>query len=158
MLPRPKLLHSRPRHRRLPYLLAWLSCCVAYDCDAIDRVTLEVGQLSTAGVQAKSATIIVDVSTQPKVRVQAGQLHLVGPNNTYSDVDINCIDLLIKDPLFACYHGSVTARGGPTTTMCLAPTTASSARSSSGTRPIVSAALSRPPRRLPPPPASTTAS
>jgi len=111
---RPKRESDGPRHRRLPYLLAWLSCCVAYDCDAIDRVTLEVGQLSTAGVQAKSATIIVDVSTQPKVRVQAGQLHLVEPNNTYSDVDINCIDLLIKDPLFACYHGSVTARGGPT--------------------------------------------
>jgi hypothetical protein len=98
----------------LPYLLALLSCCVAHDCDAIDRVILEVGQLSTAGVQANSATISLDVSTQPKVRVQAAQLHLVQPNNTFSDVDINCIDLLIKEPLFACYHGSVAARGGPT--------------------------------------------
>ncbi len=90
------------------------ACCAAHDCDAIDRVILEVGQLSTAGVQAKSATITLDVSSQPKVRAEVGQLHLVQPNTTYSDVDISCIDLLIKEPLFACYHGSVAARGGPT--------------------------------------------
>ncbi|HEY2403474.1 MAG TPA: hypothetical protein VGI23_24190, partial [Steroidobacteraceae bacterium] len=94
--------------------MALLACCAAHDCDAIDRVILEVGQLSTAGVQAKSATISLDVSSQPKVRAEVGQLHLVQPNTTYSDVDISCIDLLIKEPLFACYHGSLAARGGPT--------------------------------------------
>ena len=111
---RPKRESDGQGHGRLPYLLAWLSCCVAYDCDAIDRLTLEVGQLSTAGVQAKNATISLDVSTQPQVRVQVDQLHMVEPNNTYSDVDISCIDLLFKDPLLACYHGSAAARGGPT--------------------------------------------
>lgn len=94
--------------------MAWLSCCVAHDCDAIDRVILEVGQLSTAGVQAKSATITLDVSTQPKVRAQVGQLQVAQPNTTYSDVDVSCVDLLIKEPLYACYHGSLEARGGPT--------------------------------------------
>jgi hypothetical protein len=58
--------------------------------------------------------LTLDVSAQPKVRAQVGQLHLLQPNGTYSDVDISCIDLLIKEPLFACYHGSVAARGGPT--------------------------------------------
>src|SRR6201999_3768921 len=110
----PRERPKRESARRLPYWLAALACCAAHDCDAIDRVILEVGQLSTAGVQAKSATITLDVSTQPKVRAEVGQLHLVQPNNTYSDVDIECIDLLIKEPLFACYHGSVAARGGPT--------------------------------------------
>jgi hypothetical protein len=93
---------------------AALACCTAHDCDAIDRVILEVGQLSTAGVQAKNAMLTLDVSSQPKVRAQVGRLHLLQPNDTYSDVDISCIDLLIKEPLFACYHGSVAARGGPT--------------------------------------------
>jgi hypothetical protein len=98
----------------LLYLTALLYFCAAHDCDAIERVILEVGQLSTADVQAKEATITLDVSSQPTVRVQAGQLHLPQPNTTYSGVDISCIDLLIKEPLFACYHGSIAARGGPT--------------------------------------------
>jgi len=110
----PRERPKRESARRLPYWVAALACCAAHDCDAIDRVILEVGQLSTAGVQAKSATISLDVSSQPKVRAEVGQLHLVQPNTTYSDVDISCIDLLIKEPLFACYHGSVAARGGPT--------------------------------------------
>ena len=117
MIPRERPKRESPR--RLPYWVAALACCVAHDCDAIDRVILEVGQLSTAGVQAKSATITLDVSTQPKVRAEVGQLHLVQPNNTYSDVDISCIDLLIKEPLLACYHGSVAARGGPTSRIAM---------------------------------------
>src|ERR1700748_1896864 len=92
-------------NRRLPYLTAMLCCCTAHDCDAIERVILEVGQLSTAGVQAKSATITLDVSAQPTVRAQAGELHLAQPDTVYSDVDISCIDLLIKELLFACYPG-----------------------------------------------------
>lgn len=110
----PRERPKRESARRLHYWLAALACCVAHDCDAVDRVILEVGQLSTAGVQAKSATITLDVSTQPKVRAQVGELHVAQPNNTYSDVDVSCVDLLIKEPLYACYHGSLVARGGPT--------------------------------------------
>lgn len=110
----PRERPKRESIRRLHCWLAALACCVAHDCDAIDRVILEVGQLSTAGVQAKSATITLDVSTQPKVRAQVGQLHVAQPNTTYSDVDVSCVDLLIKEPLYACYHGSLEARGGPT--------------------------------------------
>lgn len=110
----PRERPKRESRRPLPYWVAVLACCVAHDCDAIDRVILEVGQLATAGVQAKNATITLDLSSEPKVRAQVGQLHLVQPNNTFSEVDIGCIDLLIKDPLFACYHGSVNAHGGPT--------------------------------------------
>src|SRR3569833_2975381 len=111
----PRQRPKRESQRRLlPHLLALLTCCAAHDCDAIERVILEVGQLSTAGVQAKGATITLDVSSQPRVRAQAGRLHLAQSNTTYSDIDINCIDLLIKEPLFACYHGSIAARGGPT--------------------------------------------
>jgi hypothetical protein len=94
-----------------------LTCCVAHDCDAIDRVILEVGQLSTASVQAKDATITLDFSSQhsnPAVRAQLGKLQVPQTGATYSDVDVTCIDLLIKDPLFACNQGSLAANGGPT--------------------------------------------
>src|SRR3569833_1356617 len=111
----PRQRPKRESQRRLlPHLLALLTCCAAHDCDAIERVLLVVGQLSTAGVQAKDATIALDVSSQPTVRAQAGQLHLAQLNSTFSDVEINCTDLVIKEPLFACYHGSILGHGGPT--------------------------------------------
>jgi len=105
------------RQRWLPCTVAVLTCCAAHDCDAIDRVILEVGQLSTASVQAKDATITLDVSSHdsnPAARVQLGKLHVPQTGTTYSDVDVTCIDLLIKDPSFACNRGTLAAHGGPT--------------------------------------------
>src|SRR4051812_36896114 len=75
-----------------PIVIALLACCVVQDCDAIDRVILEVGQLSTAGVQALGATITLDVSShRPMARAQLAQLHLSAqPDTRYTDVDITC--------------------------------------------------------------------
>jgi hypothetical protein len=111
--------HHRLRPRRLRPLAALAVCCAACDCDAIDRVVLEVGQLSTASVQASGATIALDVSprpdsSSPTLRTQIAQLHLPAAGITYSDIDIGCTDLLVKQPQFACNQGSITARGGPT--------------------------------------------
>ena len=106
--------------------MATLACCAAYDCDAIDRVILEVGQLSTAGVQAQDASIALDVSSDgagPAASAKATQLHLPQANTTYRDVNITCIDLLIKEPLFACNQGSIAARGGPTSRIAMNATT-----------------------------------
>jgi len=35
------------------------------------------------------------------------------PSTTYTDIDITCTDLLIKQPEFACNQGTLAARGGP---------------------------------------------
>jgi hypothetical protein len=94
-------------------------CCAAYDCHAVDRVVLEVGQVSTAGVQASGATITLDVSprpdsSSPTLRAQIAQLRVPAPGTTYSDIDISCTDLLVRQPQFACNQASIEARGGPT--------------------------------------------
>jgi hypothetical protein len=112
---RPK----RESFRRQRRLAAALFCCAAYDCDAIDRVTLEVGQLSTASVQARKATITLDVvprpdSGSPTVRAQVEQLDLVEQHTSYDNLDISCTDLVVKQPQFACNQGSIAAHGGPT--------------------------------------------
>src|ERR1700730_11280792 len=102
----------------LKSVAALAMCCSAHECDAVERVVLEVGQVSTANVQATGATITLDVSPRPDspsptLRTQIAQLHLAAPGITYSDVDIGCTDLLVKQPQFACNQGSVAARGGP---------------------------------------------
>ncbi|MDB6156641.1 MAG: hypothetical protein JWO04_347 [Gammaproteobacteria bacterium] len=113
---------ERPKRDRPWYLRtlgALVACCAAYDCDAVDRVILEVGQVSTAGVQATGATITLDVapkpdSSSPTLRTQIAQLRVPAAGTTYSDIDIGCTDLLVRQPQFACNQGTIAARGGPT--------------------------------------------
>jgi len=111
---KPRQRPKRESYHRLRRLAAALFCCAAYDCDAINRVILQVGQLSTASVQARSATMTLDITPEgsPTVHVQVAQVARSG--TTYSDVDIDCSELLIKQPQFACNQGSIAARGGPT--------------------------------------------
>ena len=113
---------ERPKRKsryRLRTIAALAVCCAAHDCDAIDRVVLEVGQVSTASVQASGAIIVLDVSpkpdqSSPTLRAQIAELRLPAPGTTYRDVDIGCTDLVVKQPQFACNQGSIAARGGPT--------------------------------------------
>src|SRR5882724_294151 len=110
---------KRDSRNRLRTIAALAVCCAAYDCDAIDRVVLEVGQVSTASVQASGASIVLDVSpkpdrSSPTLRAQIAELRLRAPGTTYRDIDIGCTDLLVKQPQFACNQGSIAARGGPT--------------------------------------------
>jgi hypothetical protein len=82
-------------------------------------VILEVGQLSTARVQAQNAIITLNVaprpdSGSPTLQAQVAKLRLIQQDTTYSDVDISCTDLLVKQPQFACNQGSIAAHGGPT--------------------------------------------
>jgi hypothetical protein len=113
---------ERPKRDRPWYLRtlgALAACCAAYECDAVDRVILEVGQVSTAGVQATGATITLDVapkpdSSSPTLRTQIAQLRVPAAGTTYSDIDIGCTDLLVRQPQFACNQGTIAARGGPT--------------------------------------------
>lgn len=111
------------RHRLKP-LAVLAVCCAASECGAIDRVVLEVGQVSTASVQASGVIIVLDLPAldgsprpdppSPALRTQIAQLHLPKAGITYSDIDIGCTDLVVKQPQFACNQGSIAARGGPT--------------------------------------------
>src|SRR5215813_1671008 len=93
-------------------MAALIACCCAYDCDAIDRITVEIGQISTASVQASGATMTLDVSpgpdpTSPAVRAEIAKLHIVTRDSasaalgtTYSDVEVSCRELVVRKPEF----------------------------------------------------------
>lgn len=94
-------------------------CCAGADCSAVDQVVLQVGQISTAGVQASGATITLNVartpdSRPPILRAQIQELRLASLRTTYRDVDVTCTDLFVSKPHFECNEGTVSARGGPT--------------------------------------------
>src|SRR4051812_6818294 len=90
--------------------------CTAYDCDAVERVVLEVGQLSTASVQASGATITLDVTATPdassptlRTRIASLRFEAAGSGHSFSDVQIGCTDLLVKQPQFGCNTASIAA-------------------------------------------------
>jgi len=120
LVPAPPAPRPFVRQTLVPRLITALAlCCAAGSCNAIDRIVLEIGHAATASVQASGATITLDVTPKPNpsspaLRAQIAQLHLRGPGITYSNIDIGCTDLLIKQPQFACNQGTIAARGGPT--------------------------------------------
>jgi hypothetical protein len=116
---RLRLRLRRLRRLHLQRLAAGLWCCAAYDCDALDRVILQVGQLSTPAVRAENLAITLDVtpgpdSGSPTLRARASQLRLDAAGITFTDIDIGCTDLLIRQPRFGCNQGNIAAHGGPT--------------------------------------------
>jgi hypothetical protein len=99
-------------------LAAFAGCCAAHDCLAIDRVVLEIGQLSTAGVQATGATITLDVTPEADhgsstLRTEVAELRLPARRpfgNTFTDIDISCTSVLMRQPQFGCTDGQVAVR------------------------------------------------
>src|SRR5579871_190309 len=116
-------MNPRQRSKResvspLGLLAGGLLCCCAHDCDAIDRVTLQVGQLSTAGVQAQNAIVTLDVGSghdpdAPTLDARVAQLRLIGQGTTYSDLLVHCAELVVAEPHYGCGQGNLAARGGP---------------------------------------------
>jgi hypothetical protein len=92
-----------------------LLSCSAYDSDALERMILEVGQLSSPGVQATGATVALDVTgpSSPTVEARLAQLRLPSLGLSYSDLAIVCTGVIVEQPQFGCTQGTVSARGAP---------------------------------------------
>src|SRR5215470_9386206 len=83
-----------------PALSALALCWAACDCEAVERVTLEIGTVRTPAIQASGAVLRLDVPPQPNSSLPAvfsriAHVHLTGGGTTYRDIDIGCTDLLV---------------------------------------------------------------
>jgi hypothetical protein len=92
-----------------------LLSCTAYDSDALDRLILEVAQISSPSVQATGATVALDVTgpSPPRVEARLAQLRLPALGLSYSDLDVACTGVIVEQPHFACTEGTLAARGAP---------------------------------------------
>ncbi|MGQ0835077.1 MAG: hypothetical protein ACT4O5_09200 [Gammaproteobacteria bacterium] len=111
------MVHSPERIRRLTLLAATATMGIgALPAHAIDRIELEIGSLAAPAVGAAGirvelalpreapATATVQISS-----VDAGEL--VG---ALKDMSVECGELIVREPRFACPQARVSARGGPT--------------------------------------------
>src|SRR5918994_3570886 len=85
------------------------------ETSAIDRVVLEVGELSVAGARLSGATVALDLSGDvPTVAVKGDRLELSEPRAVLSHLSVTCAEIAIKEPQLACRRARITAHGGPT--------------------------------------------
>jgi hypothetical protein len=82
--------------------------------DAIDRLTLEVAQMTVPGATVTGASASLDLTGDaPTAKVQASELELGPELGEYRNLDLHCSSLHIREPHFACRSGHFTALGGP---------------------------------------------
>jgi hypothetical protein len=98
---------------------ALLACGSVHESLAVDRIVLKVEAISLPAATASGVQLSLDLTAGPAVRARVEKLDVTQPPQlgrtlgSFSDVDIACTDLLVKEPQFACRSASVTARGGP---------------------------------------------
>jgi hypothetical protein len=85
------------------------------ETSAIDRVVLEVGELSVAGARVSGATVALDLSGGvPTVAMKGDRLELREPRTVLSHLSVACTELAVKEPQLACSRAHITVLGGPT--------------------------------------------
>jgi hypothetical protein len=100
-------------------LALWLTVAAfglaAHQARAIDRLTVEIAELSVPGAKVAGATAVLDLTGDagPIARVQAQRAELGPQLGDYRNVELTCSRLLIKEPRFACRDARVSATGGP---------------------------------------------
>src|SRR5262249_36129598 len=80
-------------------LIGTLLCCAGLDCHAVDRLALQVGQISTASVQVQGLSMTLDVAPKPEsrsptLRAEVAEVHLPAVG-TYRKIEVDCSDLYV---------------------------------------------------------------
>lgn len=96
-------------------LLLW-----AAHASAIDRIVLEVDEISMAGTRVSGAALDLDLTSRaPTMVAKAQRFELTQPRIALSDIALECADLVIKEPSFACKRARVAAVVGTAGTITL---------------------------------------
>src|SRR5262245_26741809 len=82
---------------------------------AVDRVALEVDEVSMLGARASGITIELDLTADaPTISVKANRLKSDALHMAFSKLSVACAEIAIREPEFACRRARVVALGGPT--------------------------------------------
>jgi hypothetical protein len=97
--------------RVLALVLAFASSQAA----AVNRIVLEVAEITVPGTRVGGATATLDLTNgRPVVQVRAAQMEAPSPVGTLRNVRFDCTDIYVREPKIACRGGTVSADGGPT--------------------------------------------
>jgi hypothetical protein len=87
---------------------------------AIDRIVLEVDEITSPATQAAGTSVTLDLSRgEPVAHVRVGRVEVPQPIGPLSNVQLECTNVYVREPKIACQEGTLTADGGPTKTISL---------------------------------------
>jgi hypothetical protein len=97
------------------WLLAAVLGLALPEARAVDRITVEIAELSVPGARVTGASASLDLTGNegPTVRVLAQRAGLGSQLGDYRDLQLTCGRLLIREPRFACRDARIGATGGP---------------------------------------------
>lgn len=82
---------------------------------AIDRIVLEVDEVTLPGTNAVGTSMTLDLTRgRPVARGQAMHVEVPQPIGPLRNVQIECTDVYVREPKISCREGKLTAQGGPT--------------------------------------------
>ncbi len=83
---------------------------------AVDAIVLEVREMSMAGIPVNDAAVRLELLDQTRTRltVSAAEAMVADPVGRLTSLALVCESPVIAEPRFACDHGKLTGRGGPT--------------------------------------------
>ena len=115
----PVSLHFWPRGRA--WLAVALTLVAASPALAIDRIVLEVGEITAPGAQGGGITATVDLGTHgaPSAHVRAVQMEFPAPLGILRGIELVCGNVTVHEPTFACRDARLSAQGGPTKTISM---------------------------------------
>jgi hypothetical protein len=105
-------MNSRPSALWLPAVVLGLALPEA---QAVDRITVEIAELTVPGARVTGASASLDLTgvEGPTAHVQAQQAGLGSPLGDYRNLQLTCGRLVIREPRFACRDAQLGATGGP---------------------------------------------
>jgi hypothetical protein len=87
---------------------------------AIDRIVLEVDEITGPATQAAGTSVVLDLARgDPVAHVRVGQVAVPSPIGPLRNVQLECTNIYVREPTIACREGTLTADGGPTKNITL---------------------------------------
>ena len=87
---------------------------------AIDRIVLEVDEVTGPATQAAGTSVTLDLSRgDPVAEVRIAQVAVPPPIGPLRNVQVTCTKIYVREPTIACREGTLVADGGPTKNITL---------------------------------------
>jgi hypothetical protein len=87
---------------------------------AIDRIVIEVDEITSPATQAAGTSVTLDLARgEPVARARVGQVAVPSPIGPLRNVQLECTKIYVREPTIACREGTLTADGGPTKNIAL---------------------------------------
>src|ERR1044072_8125386 len=92
--------------------LLWVTLLASPASFAVERIVLEVDEITSPATQAAGTSVTLDLSRgEPVAHVRVGQVAVPAPIGPLRNVQMECTKIYAREPTIPCREGTLTADG-----------------------------------------------